>query len=185
LSYRFKIGDILVLDANVLWHTHLLGLLIYCHHKTILSLKWTDSVVHEAENGMRAKGRTHQAAKLRPLLDYAGVGTRVTDYKRHEGGVDLPDEDDRHVLAAAIACDADAIVTSNNQDFPAAVLKPYSITALSPDGLLQAILDNDDAAGVLIAACLRQPLPAAGLLARLEKVAPEATGMLRKALNIS
>ena len=48
-------------------------------------------------------------------------------------GLELPDPNDRHVLAAAIAGHADCIVTSNLKDFPAAVLFEYGIEAVDPD----------------------------------------------------
>ena len=45
----------------------------------------------------------------------------------------LPDENDRHVLAAAIQAGADAIVTFNLKDFPAAEMDKYHIEVLHPD----------------------------------------------------
>lgn len=45
----------------------------------------------------------------------------------------LPDPDDRHVLAAAIAGHADCIVTSNRRDFPDAIASEYGIEIVDPD----------------------------------------------------
>ncbi len=43
--------------------------------------------------------------------------------------LELRDADDRHVLAAAIACNAQVIVTSNLRHFPDADLEPFNIEA--------------------------------------------------------
>ena len=51
-------------------------------------------------------------------------------------GLTLPDLDDRHVLAAAIAGRADVIVTKNLKDFPPAALQPHGIEAQHPDTFL-------------------------------------------------
>jgi hypothetical protein len=50
--------------------------------------------------------------------------------------LELPDEDDRHVLAAAIAARCDVIVTLNLHDFPLDALKPYGIETRHPDDFL-------------------------------------------------
>ncbi|MCB1405562.1 MAG: PIN domain-containing protein [Rhodobacteraceae bacterium] len=47
--------------------------------------------------------------------------------------LDLPDETDRHVLAAAIAGRADVLVTLNLRDFPVRATDPFRIRALAPD----------------------------------------------------
>ena len=48
----------------------------------------------------------------------------------------IPDENDRHVLAAAICGHANAIVTFNQGDFPEACLEQYGILRLHPDDFL-------------------------------------------------
>jgi hypothetical protein len=57
----------------------------------------------------------------------------VPDFEPLVGGLDLPDKDDRHVLAAAIRCGAQTIVTANVKDFPVTALRRLGIEALTPD----------------------------------------------------
>jgi hypothetical protein len=57
-------------------------------------------------------------------------------WKLIEPCLSLPDVNDRHVMAAAIAGHADSIVTINIKHFPASVLDPLGITALHPDEFL-------------------------------------------------
>src|SRR5207244_12734299 len=60
-------------------------------------------------------------------------------------------EKDRHVLAAAVRCGAETIVTYNLKDFPRAALAPYSITAQGPSTFLKNLyeLDRDAVVGAL------------------------------------
>ena len=54
----------------------------------------------------------------------------------------LPDENDRHVLAAAISGSADMIVTLNARDFPRGYLREEGLDRIDPDALLmQTFLD--------------------------------------------
>jgi len=64
----------------------------------------------------------------------------VTDYADLIDSLNLPDPDDRHVLAAAIRAGADVIVTCNLGDFPPEVLTPHGIRALHPDDLVTHLL---------------------------------------------
>lgn len=50
--------------------------------------------------------------------------------------MELPDLDDRHVLAAAIKGRADLIVTANFKDFPAGKLAQWGVEAQHPDEFL-------------------------------------------------
>ncbi len=53
-----------------------------------------------------------------------------------EASLSLPDPDDRHVLAAAIAGGAQALMTRNRGDFPGRVLARHGIVLRDPDGYL-------------------------------------------------
>lgn len=69
-------------------------------------------------------------------------------YQRWEQRLTLPDENDRHVLAAALACVADAIVTFNTADFPAEILKPFGVVAVAPDTFAYQLMES----GIVVAA---------------------------------
>jgi hypothetical protein len=56
------------------------------------------------------------------------------------GAAELPDPNDRHVLAAAIRGRAQVIVTLNPRDFPKAILVRYGIVAQHPDSFVLGLL---------------------------------------------
>lgn len=53
-----------------------------------------------------------------------------------EQNLGLPDPEDDHVLAAAIAAQASVIVTDNLRDFPMRNISPHEIEALSADDFI-------------------------------------------------
>ncbi len=62
----------------------------------------------------------------------------------------LPDANDIHVLAVAVAGSADAILTLNARDFPRGTLAEEGLERLDPDGFLHRlwVQDSDGVAGV-------------------------------------
>lgn len=81
---------------------------------------------------------------------------------------------DRHVLAAAVRCGAELIVTYNARDFPAASLEPWNVECQGPSTFLRNLYDLDPAVFVHK---LHQQASAIGqslewLLRRLQKNVP-------------
>lgn len=79
-------------------------------------------------------------------MDAAVPDALITDYESLVAGLELPDEDDRHVLAAVIKCNASVIVTFNLKDFPKASLGLFDIEPLHPDDFIADLWDLDKAA---------------------------------------
>jgi hypothetical protein len=65
----------------------------------------------------------------------------VTDFDSLIPSLELPDKNDRHVLAAAIRCSADVIVTFNLKDFPSDYLSTFDVEAQHPDDFILYLLD--------------------------------------------
>ncbi|MGE3806517.1 MAG: PIN domain-containing protein, partial [Gemmataceae bacterium] len=101
-----------------------------------LRAKWTGRI-----HRLRERPELRQALlRTRRLMDEHVRGCRVRNYRRWERRIDLPDENDRHVLAAALACVADFIVTFNTRDFPAETLARFGIAAVTPDAFAVGLL---------------------------------------------
>ena len=83
-----------------------------------------------------------QLERTRRLMDEHGGDCLVTRHEKHIPKLTLPDLDDRHVLAAAIECQADAIVTWNQADFPKKIVAVHGIKVCTPDELIGTLLDT-------------------------------------------
>lgn len=64
----------------------------------------------------------------------------VEHYEQFIEQVNIPDRDDRHVVAAAIASGAQKILTWNLGDFPNKILKIFGVQAESPDAFIYSLL---------------------------------------------
>ena len=76
-------------------------------------------------------------ARTRELMSGAIRDCLVTGYEPLVDIVTLPDSNDRHVLAAAIKCRAQVIVTSNIKDFPPSALEQWNVEAKTPDEFMR------------------------------------------------
>ena len=99
---------------------------------------WTDQIHEEWIDSLLRLGKfsRENLERARNLMDAHVKDAKVTGFESLIDTLHLPDPDDRHVLAAAIRCGADAIVTFNLKDFPEAALAPYGIDVLHPDDFI-------------------------------------------------
>lgn len=167
-----------VLDACVLYPTVLREILTGVAARGLFEPLWSDRILREwtratAKLGAQAQAQAEGEAVLfraafpRGLLrDQPAIAARLL----------LPDENDVHVLAVAIAGHADCIVTFNAKDFPRHVLAEEGIERRDPDGLLWQIWsDHPDEVEAVVAAVhataermLGQVIPLKALLKRVQ-----------------
>lgn len=154
---RFRV----VLDACVLYPAPLRDLLLELALSGLFKAHWTAAIHDEWIRAVlrdRADLTPGQLAHTRELMDAHSEDSLVEDYECLIDGLNLPDSDDRHVLAAAIRCRADAIVTFNLKDFPAQALAEVGIEAIHPDDFIVYQFDLHAAKAYLAAKRIRARL---------------------------
>lgn len=141
---------------------------------------WSARILDEAERSLIADGRVsiegaHRLrSKMAEAFDGACVGAAAI------AGLESAmtnDPKDRHVLAAAVASQAQAVITMNLKDFPEAASAPYGIEILHPDEFLMVLygLDAELAVDIITsqAGALRNPpLTVEALLDKLAVTVP-------------
>ena len=171
-----------VLDANTLYPAPLRDLLLSLAVDGLYHARWT-ARIHEEWVRNLARNRPELEVQLGALVELMNRSVPDCLVENYEGliaGLVLPDPDDRHVLAAAIAGHADAIVTFNLKDFPADALDAHQIEAIHPDDFVLNQLElrpYEALAAVkkMRARLNRPPQTAAELIATLERSGLPAT----------
>ena len=127
------------LDASVLYPAPLRDLLLELAVSDFYRAKWSEAVHDEWTRALRRRRPDIPATRLnrtRRLMDAHVRDALVSGYEELIPAIQLPDPDDRHVVAAATCGEADVIVTANLKDFPASVLAAHGLTVEHPDGFL-------------------------------------------------
>jgi predicted nucleic acid-binding protein len=169
---------IAVLDACVLYPAPIRDLLLHLASAGLYSPKWTALIHSEWIRNLLRNRSDLTAAQLqrtKEAMDGAFPAAEVTHFEPLLVTLDLPDPDDRHVLAAAIHCQADLIVTANLKDFPVTALLPYDVIAQHPDAFVANLLDLYPQQGLLayrgqVAALKNPPKTPSQVLDNLRKV---------------
>jgi predicted nucleic acid-binding protein len=126
-----------LLDACVLYPLAMTDALMSLATAGLFAAKWSTRIEQEWIAALE-----EQRPDLRGKLEFRRDCMReaVPDWEVSEtawgplvSAYELPDPDDRHVLAAAVAGHADCIVTANLRDFPVGVVGAYGIEVVDPD----------------------------------------------------
>jgi hypothetical protein len=155
---------VVLYDACVLYPAPLRDFLVRLASAGIVRARWSAAILDECFRSIlehRPDLKSEALQRTRELMTRAVPDCMVTGFEGLIDGLALPDPDDRHVLAAAIRAGAQAIVTFNLDDFPAAQLGPYSIEAKHPDDFIIDTIDLSPGAVAKVlaeqAAALKNP----------------------------
>jgi predicted nucleic acid-binding protein len=173
-------------DANVLFGNSQRDLMIRIARSGLVQAKWTDRILDEVIASIQ-KSRPNvdpeKLARLRALMVAATPDGLVEGYEPLIDGLQIRDPNDRHVLAAAIRCGAQLIVTGD-KDFTPEDLAPWNIEPKHPD---EFVLDQIDINDRIVWACVQQiadsrkqrPETVEDVLSQLER-----SGLVRSAAEL-
>jgi hypothetical protein len=132
--------DPLVLcDANVFYSILMTDLILSLGEAGLFRPRWTNEIHEEWIRNVledQPERKREDLERRRAFMDQAIDHDLIEGYERHIANLNLPDPDDRHVLAAAIEAGAEIVLTYNLRDFPVSVMTALGISALHPDEFL-------------------------------------------------
>jgi len=135
----------LLLDACVLYPTVMREVLLGAAKAGFYEARWSERILEEWARAARKLGPEGEA-QARFEVGQVERGFPDASVRYQEEALVklwLPDPDDVHVLAAAIAGHCDGIVTMNAKDFPRNILSDEGLFRSDPDGLLCRFHDEN------------------------------------------
>ncbi len=177
-----------VLDACVLFAAAPRDVLLELAGAGAFHPKWTEEIHSEWMRGLARARPDIPRAKLEALrcaIDAAAPDCLVRGHLPLVPKLSLPDRTDRHVLAAAVHCNADLIVTLNVRHFPSSILAAHRIGAVTPDRLVASMFERSPSVvcGAVRRMRARLRSPPCSALALLDLLArhglPESARLLR------
>lgn len=178
-----------IYDSCVLYPAPLRDLLMRLAITDLYHAKWTQEIHKEWMRSL-LKNRPDLSAErlelVRARMDLHVRDCLVEGYEDLIDSIKLPDQNDRHVVAAAIKANAQTIVTYNLSDFPTSYLSKFEIDVQHPDEFLRHLLDLAPARVIATVQETRKslqnpPKSSSEYLAILEKQSlPQTCGYLRE-----
>lgn len=133
-----------IYDACVMYPAPLRSLLMYLALSGQFRARWSEAIHDEWIRNLlknRPDLNPAQLKKVRTLMNQHAPGCLVEGYENLIPAIELPDPEDRHVVAAAVQTRAEAIITFNLKDFPDSALARYNIKAIHPDDFISDLIE--------------------------------------------
>ena len=134
-----------LIDTCVLFPTVMRTILLEAIKSKHDSAFWSEKILREWSTSAKKVGNLGQlqADSEISILRANWPNSVISFSSELEESLYLPDLNDRHVLAAAIAGKCDAIITLNKKDFPRQILDQYGLLRLDPDHIILEYLKDD------------------------------------------
>ncbi|MBW4708719.1 PIN domain-containing protein [Roseobacter sp. YSTF-M11] len=131
----------IVLDACVLYPTVMREMVLGVAATGVFSPVWSARILEEWARAAVKLGPSGdaQARSEIALMRAAWPGAEAPAVPHVEARLWLPDANDVHVLAVAVATSSDAIMTLNRKDFPRNILGDEGVDRVEPDGFLYGV----------------------------------------------
>ncbi|WP_075350495.1 PIN domain-containing protein [Algoriphagus marinus] len=134
-----------LLDACVIYPAPIRDLLLSFADAGLFKPKWTIEIHDEWTRNLIENRSDLEPKRIRrtvDMMDEAFPDALVEDYENNLQALELPDPDDRHVLAAAIYAESKYLVTANLKDFPLDQCLEHGINPIHPDDFTLLLLES-------------------------------------------
>ena len=131
-----------LIDACVLYPTVMREVILGCAAVDLFEAKWSARILEEWARAARKIGPEGETIARGEIAQVSAKfpGALVAENAGLEARLWVPDKNDIHVLASAVAGSCDAILTLNAKDFPRNILAEEGLLRLDPDGFAVGLL---------------------------------------------
>lgn len=132
-----------LLDTNVLYSAPSRDIHLQLAHDNLYEAKWSQAILCELRRSLlrNAPHRSRrQVDHLLATMNRSFPNASVSGFEIYIQGLNLPDPNDHHVLAAAVVGKCDLLITQNVRHFPDEIMSSFGISVSSPDDFLAALL---------------------------------------------
>ncbi len=133
-----------LIDACVLYPTVMREVVLGCAREGLFEARWSARILEEWARATVKLGAGQKVIARGEIAALSAIFPNAIVPEHHglQARLWLPDPDDVHVLAAAVAGSCDAIMTLNAKDFPGSILAEEGVFRVNPDAFLRGLLEE-------------------------------------------